>query len=235
MANSPTLGFSYFGATQQDADVKVNDLINRLESLLRGVKDRDLATPPGSPSNGDAYIVAASGTGAWSGEDGNIAMYYDGWLFIAPKEGIKLWVDDEDRVVHYNGSAWIPEQPLYGVIHTSTINMQTAGAQNLYTVPTGYKLYMTAIVLREPSATAFGTSIQIGSSGTSATSFVGTRDLSNLGSTDHVAVITPSYNASIVPVQRVYAAADVIQANAPSQSIGTVNVTVDIIGYLIKT
>ena len=37
------------------------------------VKDRDLATPPASPTDGDRYIVAAAATGAWAGKTGQIA------------------------------------------------------------------------------------------------------------------------------------------------------------------
>lgn len=79
------------------------------------VIDRDLATPPGSPSDGDTYIVAASGTGDWSGEDGNIA-YYDGtnteWKFLTPAEGWRAYVQDENVWLFHNGSAWVTDTPI---------------------------------------------------------------------------------------------------------------------------
>ena len=40
------------------------------------VKDRDLTAPPGSPSEGDRYIVATGGSGAWSGHDLEIAEWH---------------------------------------------------------------------------------------------------------------------------------------------------------------
>ena len=79
------------------------------------VIDRDLATPPGSPSDGDTYIVATSGTGDWSGEDGNIA-YYDGthsaWQFATPAEGWRCYVQDENVWLFHNGSAWTTDTPI---------------------------------------------------------------------------------------------------------------------------
>ena len=66
------------------------------------VIDKDLTSPPTNPSKGDRYIVASSATGDWSGHDGDIA-YYDGasWKFIEKKEGMLVFVKDEDRLYHY--------------------------------------------------------------------------------------------------------------------------------------
>jgi len=72
------------------------------------VKDKDLTAPPVSPSTGDRYIVGGSATGAWSGHDDEITEY-DGanWDFITPTEGSACWVEDEDVVYAYNGTAWV--------------------------------------------------------------------------------------------------------------------------------
>ena len=76
-----------------------------LHSLM--VLDKDLTAPPGSPSAGDRYIVGTSATGAWSGQDGNVASYFDSaWVFYTPAEGWLAWVADEDELYYYTGSAW---------------------------------------------------------------------------------------------------------------------------------
>ena len=60
------------------------------------VLDKDLASPPGSPSDGNRYIVAASPTGAWAGQAGKVAAWQDGaWAFHAPRTGWLAWVADE--------------------------------------------------------------------------------------------------------------------------------------------
>jgi hypothetical protein len=78
------------------------------------VIDRDLATPPGSPSDRDTYIVATSGTGAWTGHDGEIAYYdntHTAWQFATPREGWRVYVNDEDIWLFYTGSAWAADTP----------------------------------------------------------------------------------------------------------------------------
>jgi len=107
MSTSPILGITYLVEGQASAEVSVNDAINILEAVaFGGVKDRDLTAPPGGESNGDRYIVGALATGAWSSQDGKIAVYYDGWYFVTVAEGFELWVDDEDVKVTYDGSNW---------------------------------------------------------------------------------------------------------------------------------
>lgn len=70
------------------------------------VIDRDLSTPPGSPSTGDSYLVASSPTGAWAGQAGNIATYVGAWLFTPAAEGGTIWVEDENLLLLYVGSGW---------------------------------------------------------------------------------------------------------------------------------
>lgn len=71
------------------------------------VIDRDLSSPPGSPTKGDRYIVKATGASDWAGHD-NAITYYTGtaWVFIAPIEGLVCWVKDEDLFVRHNGTIW---------------------------------------------------------------------------------------------------------------------------------
>lgn len=74
----------------------------------QNVKDKDLATPPGSPAEGDRYIVATGGTGAWAGQDGKIAYYFTAaWVFDTPTEGFRLWIEDENKFYHHDGTAWV--------------------------------------------------------------------------------------------------------------------------------
>jgi lysophospholipase L1-like esterase len=85
-----------------------NEALRVLDAVVQlGVLDKDLATPPGSPAEGDRYIVAASPTGAWAGHAGSIAVWQDGaWAFHAPRAGWLAWVADEDKLYAYSGTAW---------------------------------------------------------------------------------------------------------------------------------
>lgn len=92
-----------------------NDGVNKsyVDSKVQGldwqesVLDKDLTSPPGSPSSGDRYIVGVGATGAWSGYDNYIAEYTTSWSFINPDQGFSTWVEDEDKLYVYDGSTWI--------------------------------------------------------------------------------------------------------------------------------
>jgi len=86
-----------------------NEAMWKIDALVfSGVIDRDLTTPPESPSEGDVYIPATNSTGAWNGHDDDIAHYYNGsWHFYTPVEGWRIWLNDEDTLAVWDGSAWI--------------------------------------------------------------------------------------------------------------------------------
>jgi hypothetical protein len=108
--DTPNLGLPYLMAAQAQKHVTHNEALRALDALVHlAVADRDLATPPSAPENGDRYIVAVDGTGAWAGHDGEIATFQDsGWVFFVPRSGWRAWIGDEGLLVVWNGSAWSP-------------------------------------------------------------------------------------------------------------------------------
>ncbi len=72
-------------------------MLGRLAMPNLYIKDRTLTAPPGSPAAGDAYIPAATATGAWAGKENQIAIWSGsawvfypaatGWLAVATAEG----------------------------------------------------------------------------------------------------------------------------------------------------
>ena len=71
------------------------------------VKDRDLTAPPGSPVEGDRYLVKATATGDWTGKEAKIAIYHNlAWIFFTVQEGWRFWVDDENVFLIWDGSAY---------------------------------------------------------------------------------------------------------------------------------
>ena len=74
----------------------------------KAVLDKDLNTPPVSPTKGDRYIVGSSPTDAWSGQSKKIT-YWSGsaWIFITATEGYSVWVKDEDKFYKYDGTNWL--------------------------------------------------------------------------------------------------------------------------------
>lgn len=71
------------------------------------VKDRDLATPPGTPAAGDAYIVAAGPTGAWVGHATEVAVWSgSAWVFGVPRTGWTAFIEDEFKLSAFYSGAW---------------------------------------------------------------------------------------------------------------------------------
>lgn len=90
-------------------------------NALRNVKDKDLSTPPGSPTIGDRYIVKASGTGAWAAHDKQIAEYTArGWVFQVPNAYDVTMIVDEALYYHYSaGGAWTTGLPALTIADAS--------------------------------------------------------------------------------------------------------------------
>ena len=101
----PGLGLTGFWDAGSDGWNDAMDLNLRALSALvgQGVKSRITALP-GSPTNGDIYIVP-------SGGDANkIAIRDNGaWAYLVPAEGWRMWVQDEDQDVIWSGSAWVAQ------------------------------------------------------------------------------------------------------------------------------
>jgi len=109
MTLSPLLGMTLLADGQAAPEVRVNENDLILEFFANGsFKSRTTTAEPGSPANGDGYLVPASATGThWAGQDGKIALFVNtAWKFFTAKEGMKFWVNDEDVLVGYNGSSW---------------------------------------------------------------------------------------------------------------------------------
>ena len=128
---SPYAGIPLLTSGQSDPQITHNEAIVLIQALLNGVIDKDLTAPPGSPAEGDTYIVGASATGAWAGQDDHLATYYNGaWLFLpgnddasanltigANNEGLSVFVRDEEIRYTYTGSplAWTKEDTLLNI------------------------------------------------------------------------------------------------------------------------
>ena len=103
----------YILAAQAQKHVTHNEALRLLDGLVQlSVLDRDLTAPPGSPNDGDRYIVASGATGDWAGWDLNVALFTDGtWLRLPPRAGWRVWVEDEGLLLAYDGMGWVGTTP----------------------------------------------------------------------------------------------------------------------------
>lgn len=119
-------GLPYLMPSQAQKHVTHNEALRMLDALVQiSALDRDLATPPEDPQEGDRYIVAPSPTLDWVGHASDLAAWQDGgWAFHTPARGWLAWVADEARLVVFDGSGWraaetLQDIPLLGVNATA--------------------------------------------------------------------------------------------------------------------
>jgi len=110
---SAKLQLPFIQPSQAQKHVTHNEALLKLDGLVQmSVASKDLATPPGAPVDGESYIVPAGATGAWAGQDGNVAIWQNtAWMFYAPSEGWTAWVSDLDTLWSFDGSAWVETAP----------------------------------------------------------------------------------------------------------------------------
>jgi hypothetical protein len=124
---TPRLGLPYIVQGQAQKEVTHNDALNTLDALVNlYVLDRDLTAPPGSPQDGDTYIVAASATGAWAAQDGKIAFCLDGaWRFYVPIKGLVAYVADEQTLLVQTGAAWVDLSTILSLQNVPKLGVNT--------------------------------------------------------------------------------------------------------------
>lgn len=115
VSNGPNLGKMISAATGDPFDVDFRKLLRAIDVLLQGaVISRTLTAPPGSPANGDRYVVGAGPTGAWATYGGAIAVWTTDnpaapsgeWEFYVPKTGWLVYSLADAAFYAYSGSAW---------------------------------------------------------------------------------------------------------------------------------
>ena len=105
---TPKLGMTTLVEGQTNSEATVNTAIQDLDVLLPlRIEDNDITAPPGSPTNGHAYYIAAgtSPSGDWSGKAGKIAVYNSGWRFFDPVGGMTAFIHDEGELVYWHSQA----------------------------------------------------------------------------------------------------------------------------------
>lgn len=107
-AGSTNLSLPYIQPSQAQKHVTHNEALQTLDALVQlAVESRGQTVPPSSPAEGERHIVAPAATGAWSGQEGRVAIRAAGaWQFHAPKPGWRAFVADEARIVVWQGGVW---------------------------------------------------------------------------------------------------------------------------------
>jgi hypothetical protein len=89
------------------------------ELLFGNVLNSATTTPPGSPNNGDAYLLLGTPTGTWAGHGNAIAIWsteittsqtntkVPGWEYRAPNAGWLIYDTAAALYRYFTGTAWL--------------------------------------------------------------------------------------------------------------------------------
>jgi Protein of unknown function (DUF2793) len=107
--NDPNLALAYgWGLGESGWNTGADANAKKLGTVVQlSVKDRDLATPPASPAQGDRYLVPATGNGVWANKATQIAVWVGAaWEFYAPRTGWLAYIEDEAVLSVFKPSGW---------------------------------------------------------------------------------------------------------------------------------
>lgn len=107
---TPILDLDEWTEGQAQPHVTVNESTRWLECFAAlSVLDR-MPDPPGSPADGDRYIVGGSATGDWNGHDNDIALRIgSAWAFRPAPDGTIAFVLSLGVPYRYVSGAWSEE------------------------------------------------------------------------------------------------------------------------------
>ena len=116
MVRTPRFNLPLAQESGQKQRETINDLMRAWDALVHPlILDKDLSTPPASPTTGDAYIVGSSPTGDWAGRANDVAVwYYTKWYFTTPWTGFTVWVNDENTEYRLESGVWTEFTPSTG-------------------------------------------------------------------------------------------------------------------------
>ncbi len=130
--------------SQAQKHVTHNEALTLLDGLVHPViESQGAAAPPPGASVDQAFLVGASATGAWIGQDGNLAFNTDaGWRFAAPVRGIIAFFADADELRIFEQGVWTKIGDYAGSLSPAMLGVNTsADVSNRLAVRSGAALF----------------------------------------------------------------------------------------------
>lgn len=223
----------YLASNQSQKEVTHNEALNILDILVdTTVIDMITSTPPGSPTAGDCYVVAATATDEWTGEEGNLAFYLSGWNFIEAYKGLIIYNEDDDKLYRHNGTTFNQVSGSIPINNTNTIATSPNNAttsdlilEELVSTPSG--AFVDSVIQIPNRAIVEAVTVRTVTTVTGATSF----DCGVAGNTSQfggsLGVAAGSTNIGVIDPTAFYAATSIrLTANGGDFSGGAVRVAI---------
>jgi len=97
---------------QAQKEFFVNQSLVMIDSLMQPSVDGRFDAPPTDADDAKVYLVGNAATGAWQGQDDNIAVFVAGARqFVAPFDGMQIFDRAEGRFLIYRSGWIVPTAP----------------------------------------------------------------------------------------------------------------------------
>jgi len=106
---SARLALPFLAAGQAQKEMTVNEALARLDAAVQACAVAGgLDEPPAAPAPGQCWIVGTAPTGDWTGQANALAAWTgDGWRFVAPVEGMAVWVAADALCWRWRDGGWV--------------------------------------------------------------------------------------------------------------------------------
>ena len=111
MSQTSRLALPFIEPGQAQKEVFHNEALRRIDiALSAAVETVGANAPPGSPADGQCFVVGTAPTGAWAGQAKAIAGFAPGgWRFVAAVAGMRALDKTSGQTATYDGAAWVVE------------------------------------------------------------------------------------------------------------------------------
>jgi len=111
-STTPRYALPLLFSGQSGKEFYVNEAHALTDALLHAACEGEAAEPPAIPAEGETWLIASDATGEWAGEDGKLASRQSGnWLFVAPRDGLRLFDRSSGQLLLYRGGWQRPVAP----------------------------------------------------------------------------------------------------------------------------
>lgn len=115
-------------AGQAQKEASVNEAHALTDALLHCAIEGELSVPPVTPVDGSNWLVGATASGDWAGQDGSIACRQGGnWLFVVPRDGMRVVDRSNGQERRFLESWRLPDAPVE-LSGGSVVDAQARGA-----------------------------------------------------------------------------------------------------------
>ena len=107
-STTPRLALPLLAAGQAQKEMSHNEALARIDLTLHGnILEADTNIPPEDPEPGQCWILGDAPEGGWTGHAGEVAGWSGGgWRFVAPCEGMRLWLGENGGFALFSGGEW---------------------------------------------------------------------------------------------------------------------------------